>query len=139
MNHYQPIFSSIVLNLVSSSVPAGFPSPAEDYVEGKLDLTALLVQHPGATFYVRVQGESMLGDGIHDKDILVVDRSLEARQGDVVIAALHGEFTVKRLMFRLGQPWLVPSHPAHQAVQITADMDSLIWGVVTSVIHQFRR
>lgn len=83
-------------------LPAGFPSPADDYLEGKLDITKHLVKHPAATFYVRVSGDSMLGAGIHCGDLLVVDRSLEAKNGNVVVAVLDGDLTVKRLYKREG-------------------------------------
>ena len=87
----------MAITLFSGKVAAGFPSPADDYVEKNLDLNELLVQKPAATFFVRAQGESMLGAGIHPNDILVVDRSIEAVPGKIVICALNGELTVKRL------------------------------------------
>ena len=86
--------NSLSLPLYSSKVPAGFPSPADDHMEGKLDLNTYLVKHPTATFFVKASGDSMVGAGIHDGDILVVDRSLEPRQGQVVIAAIDGQLTV---------------------------------------------
>lgn len=134
-----PILSGGTLPLAASQIPAGFPSPADDYVEDNLDLAQHLVQHPNATFYVRVIGESMVGAGIQSGDILVVDRSLDARDGDVVVAAVNGEFTVKRLRYRLGQPWLTPANPAFKPMLITEDMDTVIWGVVTASVHQYRK
>jgi DNA polymerase V len=136
---YNPAQANTLAPLAATPVPAGFPSPADDYVEEHLDLAQHLIQHPNATFYVRVTGESMNGAGIQDGDILVVDRSLDARDGDVVVAAVNGEFTVKRLRYRLGQPWLVPANPAYKAIMISEDMETQIWGVVTSVVHQYRR
>ena len=126
------------LPLVGNRVTAGFPSPADDYIEDKLDLNEHLVAHPSATFYVRVSGESMVNAGIQDGDTLVVDRSIKAEHNDVVIATLNGEFTVKRLIYRQGIPWLLPCNPAFKEIQITDDMEAVIWGVVTSVIHKFR-
>jgi len=126
------------LPLVGNPVAAGFPSPADDYIEDKLDLNEHLVAHPNATFYVRVSGESMTQAGIQDGDTLVVDRSLDANANDIVIATVNAEFTVKRLVYRQGKPWLQASNPAYPDIQITEDMDAIIWGVVTSAIHQFR-
>ena len=126
------------LPLVGNPVAAGFPSPADDYIEDKLDLNEHLVAHPNATFYVRVSGESMTQAGIQDGDTLIVDRSLNANPNDIVIATVNGEFTVKRLVYRRNKPWLQAGNPAYPDIQITEDMDAIIWGVVSSVIHSFR-
>ncbi|WP_262965969.1 LexA family protein [Methylobacter psychrophilus] len=123
------------LPLFSGKVAAGFPSPADDYVEKNLDLNELLVQKPAATFFVRAQGESMLGAGIHPNDILVVDRSIEAVPGKIVICALDGELTVKRLERANGQWQLKAENPAYADIVIHDDLDMVIWGVVTNVIH----
>jgi len=123
------------LPLFSGKVAAGFPSPADDYVEKNLDLNELLVQKPAATFFVRAQGESMLGAGIHPNDILVVDRSLEAVPGKIVICALNGELTVKRLALEKGQWQLNAENPAYATIVIDDEFDLVIWGVVTNVIH----
>jgi len=116
-------------------LPAGFPSPADDYLEGKLDINKHLVKHPAATFYVRVSGDSMLGAGIHCGDLLVVDRSLEAKNGNVVVAVLDGDLTVKRLYKRDGVIRLMPENPQYQPIEIAEGQSFEIWGVVTSVIH----
>ena len=129
---------ALPLPLVATRVKAGFPSPADDYIEERLDLNEKLVEHPGATFFVRVSGESMLNAGIRDGDTLVVDRSLEARNDDIVIAVIDNEFTVKRLVYRATRPWLIPCNPEFSEIELSEDMDTIIWGVVTSVIHQFR-
>ena len=123
------------LPLFSGKVAAGFPSPADDYVEKSLDLNELLVQKPAATFFVRAQGESMLGAGIHPKDILVVDRSLEPVPGKIVICALNGELTVKRLERHNGQWQLKAENPAYADIIIHEELELVIWGVVTNVIH----
>ena len=124
------------LPLFSGKVSAGFPSPADDYIEKTLDLNDLLVQKPAATYFVRAQGESMLGAGIHPNDILVVDRSLEPVPGRIVICALNGELVVKRLK-RLGGQWVLGSeNPAYKDIVLREEMDTVIWGVVTNVIHQ---
>lgn len=119
-------------------VPAGFPSPAEDYAEGLLDLNDFLVEHEAATFFIRVQGHSMTGAGILDGDILSVDRSLEARHGDVVLAVLEGELTVKVLEKTRGQIRLVPRHPDYAPIEFGPDRELILWGVVTGVVRKLR-
>ena len=127
--------SSYDLPLYNSKVPAGFPSPADDYVDIKLDLNSYLIKRPAATFLVRVSGDSMIGAGIYDDDILVVDRSLEPKHGKIVIAAIEGQLTVKRLHRKGGRVMLMPENDKHVPIDIT-DHDSIhIWGVVTNVIH----
>ena len=116
-------------------VKAGFPSPADDYVEGRLDLNAYLVKHPAATFFVRVAGDSMIGAGIHPDDILVVDRSLEPVDKRVVIAVVDGELTVKRLRIMKDRIVLMAENDAYPPLEIHPDMNFEIWGVVTTVIH----
>ena len=126
---------ALPLPLFSGKVAAGFPSPADDYVEKSLDLNELLVQKPAATFFVRAQGESMLGAGIHPNDILVMDRSLEPVPGKIVICALNGELTVKRLERGNGQWQLKAENPAYADIIIHEELELVIWGVVTNVIH----
>lgn len=116
-------------------MPAGFPSPADDYVERTLDLNEYLVEHPAATYFVRVSGESMTGAGIHDGDVLVVDRSVEPRPGRVVVAAVDGEFTVKRLVRREGAWLLEAEHPDYPPIIIGECTEFEVWGVVRHVIH----
>ena len=125
----------LALPLFASRVPAGFPSPADDYIDQKLDLNTHLIEHPAATFFTRVSGHSMRDAGIHDGDLLVVDRALEPQDGRIVIAAVNGELTVKRLRIRKGQVWLMPEHPDYKPLLITEGLDCVIWGVVTRVIH----
>lgn len=117
------------------SVSAGFPSPAEDYVEKNLDLNELLIAHPAATFFVRVEGESMAGAQIHTGDILVVDRALSPANGSIVIAVLNGEFTVKRVQIKGKRLFLVPENPAFTPIEVVKEADFQVWGVVTYVIH----
>lgn len=124
--------------LFLNPVQAGFPSPAEDYLERKLDLNEHLVERPSATFFVRVEGDSMLGAGIHKGDILIVDRSLEPISGRIVIAFLNGEFTVKRLKIDGEKISLLPENPKYPPMEIRPDSDFLVWGVVTYVIHDAR-
>lgn len=118
-----------------ASVAAGFPSPADDYVEKRLDLNELLINKPASTFFVRAEGESMLGAGIHPGDILVVDRSVHAATGKVVVCALDGELTVKRLRSKEGKLVLAPENPDYPDIPLKEGVDMVIWGVVTSVIH----
>jgi DNA polymerase V len=131
-------FPRLPIPLYLDSVPAGFPSPAQDYVERALDLNELLVKRPAATYFVRAQGDSMIEAGIHPSDILVVDRSLEARHGDIVIAALNGELTVKRLETR-PQARLVPMNSAYAPIDIPEEADLELFGVVTNVVHSLRQ
>jgi len=118
-----------------AAVTAGFPSPADDYIEKRLDLNELLINKPAATFFVRAEGESMLGAGIHPDDILVVDRSIHAGVGKIVVCALDGELTVKRLRSKEGKLVLAPENPDYPDIPIKEEVDMVIWGVVTSVIH----
>jgi DNA polymerase V len=123
------------LPLFSGKVAAGFPSPADDFVEKSLDLNELMVKYPAATFFVRADGDSMIGAGIHSNDILVVDRSLRPTSGKVVICALNGELTVKRLKTQKGRMVLTAENPDYMDIVINPDMDAVIWGIVTHVIH----
>ncbi len=123
------------LPLFISKVAAGFPSPADDYVEKTLDLEELLIQKPAATFFVRAQGDSMLGAGIHPNDILVVDRSREPMPDKIVICAVNGELTVKRLIVADGQWRLKAENPAYPDIPLTEDLETVFWGTVTNVIH----
>jgi DNA polymerase V len=128
--------TSYRLPLYASTVRAGFPSPADDYIEMHLDLNTHLIKHPAATFFVTASGDSMTGAGIASGDMLVVDRSLEATHGKIVIAAINGELTVKRLSRVAGTVQLLPENNKYQPIEISADEDLVIWGVVTHVIHQ---
>jgi len=118
--------------LFSAPVPAGFPSPADDHLEGSLDIRALLVRRPAATFFCRAQGPSMREAGIQDGDLLVVDRSVEPHSGDVVVAALDGGLTVKRLLRAADGRWvLAPDNSDFAPIPIDPAEGARIWGVVT--------
>ncbi|MFL6229989.1 MAG: LexA family protein, partial [Pyrinomonadaceae bacterium] len=119
------------------SVPAGFPSPAGDYVEREIDLNDWLITNRLATYIVRVEGDSMAGE-IHSGDRLIVDRSLEPRHGDVVVACINGEMTIKRLMAEGGRFLLVADNPAYPPIEVDGEQELLIWGVVTNSIHRLR-
>ncbi len=129
------IESEVGLPLVGSFVAAGFPSPADDYVEKNLDLNEYLIRNPSATFFVRVAGDSMTGAGIHHGDILIVDRSLDAEPGRVVIAVLEGEMLVKRLRRIRGVPVLFAENANEPPLRISSESEFSIWGVVTYVVH----
>ena len=122
--------------LFLSGVSAGFPSPADDYLDRKLDLNEHLIKNPAATFFVRVAGDSMTGAGINDDDILVVDRSLEPMNNSIVIAVVNGELAVKRLLKKNGHCHLVAENPHYPPLEINADTPLEIWGVVTYAIHR---
>ena len=118
-------------------VPAGFPSPASDHVEREIDLNDWLISNRLATYIVRVEGDSMTGE-IHSGDRLIVDRSLEPRHGDVVIACVDGEMTVKRLMVEDGKRLLVSDNPDYPPIELDGEQELIIWGVATNSIHRLR-
>ena len=122
--------------LFLAEISAGFPSPAEDYIDKRLDLNELLIEHPSATFFLRVDGNSMIEAGIHSEDILIVDRALEPIEGKIVIAVLNGELTVKRIQRMNGKLYLVAENPDFKPIEITEETDLSIWGVVTCAIHK---
>ncbi|HSA13975.1 MAG TPA: translesion error-prone DNA polymerase V autoproteolytic subunit [Spirochaetota bacterium] len=126
------------LPLFVARIPAGFPSPADDYIDCALDLNELLVRHPAATFFVRVSGDSMTGAGIFSGDILVVDRAEQAAHNSIVIAELDGELTVKRLVREGSALYLFPENPAYRPIQVTGDTAFSVWGVVVHVIRSLR-
>ena len=138
LGDYKPI-SILKIPLFLERVSAGFPSPAEDYIEKTLDLNELCIQHPAATFFVRVQGESMTEAGIFPGDVLVVDRSLQARHGDIIIASLETEMTVKQLHLSPPPARLLPRNPCYKAIVIGDDMVLEVFGVVTNVVRSFNR
>ncbi len=123
--------------LMSVSVVAGFPSPAEQYVERPLDLNELLVARPAATYFVRAEGDSMLGAGIRSGDLLVVDRSLEPADGSIVIADVDGDFTVKTFRRDAQGVRLEAANPAFRPIRFSGEMELRVFGVVTAVIHRF--
>ena len=132
---FRPGMSEAALPVFIARIAAGFPSPAADYEEQKLDLNKYLIQNPAATFFVRVSGDSMVGAGIHDGDLLIVDRSKEPKNGNVIIAVLNGQLTVKRLRIRRGKLSLEPENENYPVQPITEGMEFEVWGVVTNVIH----
>lgn len=133
LNTQSPTYA---LPVYSSKVQAGFPSPGDDYIDRYLDLNQQLIKHPAATFIVTANGDSMTDAGIYSGDMLIVDKSLEAQHGKIVIAALNGELTVKRLSKVGGRIQLLPENSRYRPIDITDEQDLVIWGVVTYVIHR---
>jgi DNA polymerase V len=121
-----------------SRVPAGFPSPADDYLESELDLNELLIQHPAATFFVRLAGDSMVNAGLFDGDILVVDRAEPASHGRIVVAVIDGDMTVKRLYSQGARVELRPENPAYTPIVFDEGRELVIWGVVIGSVRQFK-
>lgn len=130
--------SVLQLPFYVSQVSAGFPSPASDYIESTLDLNELCIQHPAATYFVRVQGDSMVDAGIEEGDVLVVDRSLQATQDDIVIAGWNGELTCKRLQLK-PFPQLLACNPAYAPLTVPEGEMLDVFGVVVSVVRNLRR
>jgi DNA polymerase V len=130
--------SSDNIPLFLSLVHAGFPSPADDYVDKALNLHELGIAHPATTYFVRVQGESMVKAEICERDLLVVDRAVDPVNGSSIVASLNGEFTVKRLRKMQGGVYLLPENPLFKPIKIIEEMDFQVFGVVTYIIHKTR-
>lgn len=129
--------NKLALPLFSNSVQAGFPSPADDHVEKRLDLNDYLIKQADATFFVRIVGDSMIDAGIFEGDIAVVDRARLASLGDTVLAVIDGEFTIKVFHSENGKPVLLPANPAFSPIKIKEGMNFEIWGVVTGTVRKF--
>lgn len=125
-----------ILPFASSTIRAGFPSPADDFIENRVDIFEKIVKHPASTFLVRVKGDSMNGKGIQEGDILVVDKSLSPQNNSVVIAYLDGEFTVKRFQKEGKNIVLYPANDNYKPIHIKNEDDFIVWGIVTFVIHE---
>ena len=128
----EPLFISVS----DSPVHAGFPSPAENIIENKLDLNKLLVKNPSSTFFAKVRGESMIDDGVDDSDILVIDKSVTPYDGAIAVCYLDGEFTLKRVRFMDGFILLVPSNSKFKSIKVDKDNEFLVWGVVRYIIKK---
>ena len=131
-----PIDSKLELPLYESCIPAGFPSPAQEYLGDTMDLNDYLIKNPTASFFAKVEGESMIDAGIYAGDLVVVDRSITASNGNIVIAAVNNEFTIKRLSTKDGIK-LMPENPDYQPIVMSGENELVIWGVVTSLIRKF--
>ena len=129
----EPVF----LPLAFCSVSAGFPSPADDHIEKAIDLSEWLVKNEVATFIMRVRGDSM-DNAIHDGDRVIIDRSIDPKSTDIVVACLDGEMLVKRFVQRGERVFLVAENPQYSEIEITGESELVIWGVVTHCIHSFK-
>ncbi len=119
-----------------TGISAGFPSPADDFKQQRISLDKELIKNKEATFFARVSGQSMIGAGLDDSDLLVIDRSLEPQHNKIAVCFLDGEFTVKRLKVKHDGIWLQPENPEYEPIKITKENDFVIWGIVTNVIKK---
>ncbi len=117
-------------------ISAGFPSPADDFIQQRISLDKTLIRNQEATFFARVSGQSMIDAGIDDKDLLVIDRSLTPENNKIAVCFIDGEFTVKRLRVENGKVWLKPENPNYPIIEITEENNFLVWGIVTNVIKK---
>ena len=137
LDFFTPDLTTLLeLPLAGTAIAAGFPSPAEEYLDLALDLNKELIKHPAATFYARVKGNSMVDAGIQDGDLLVIDKALEPREGAIAVCFLDGELTVKRLAVREEGVFLMPANDEFKPISITEDNEFLVWGIVAYVIHK---
>ncbi|MEE4197184.1 MAG: translesion error-prone DNA polymerase V autoproteolytic subunit [Bacteroidales bacterium] len=135
--HIPDTRTTVELPFAATAIPAGFPSPADDYLEPSLDLNKKLIKNPGATFFAQVVGSSMQNAGIHDGDIVVIDKSLPPQNNSILVCSIDGEFTLKRFKKADDQTgYLMPDNPAYDPIKVTRDNQLIIWGVVTYTIHK---
>ncbi len=137
--HSIDISTSLPLQYADEGIRAGFPSPAQDYMEQAIDLNKEIIKHPASTFYGRVVGDSMRDENIEEGDILVIDKSLELMDDDLAVCFIDGEFTVKRVRLETDAAWLIPANPDYPRIKVTADNDFIVWGIVTYTIKKNRR
>lgn len=137
--HSIDVSTSLPLQYADEGIQAGFPSPAQDYMEQAIDLNKEIVKNPASTFYGRVVGDSMRDEGIEDGDILVIDKSLELMDNDLAVCCINGEFTVKRVKLEKDYALLVPSNPDYQPIKVTKDDEFTIWGIVMYTVKKNRR
>lgn len=130
--------SELPLPIADEGIRAGFPSPAQDFMDLSIDLNKELVRHPSSTFYGRVRGDSMHDAGVTDGDILVIDKSLEPHDGDMAVCFVDGDFTIKYIRIEKDIVWLIPANKKYEPIKITGDNDFLIWGIVTYSIKKQR-
>jgi DNA polymerase V len=124
------------LPFVNQGISAGFPSPADDFLDIKIDLNREFIKNPNSTFYARVRGQSMVGAGLNNGDLLIIDRSLEPKNDKIAVCFVDGEFTVKRIKKEKDTVWLIPENEKYAPIQVTADNEFVIWGMVTTVIKK---
>jgi len=134
---YTADFSTVEpLPFADEGVRAGFPSPAQDYMSDSIDLNRDIIRHGDSTFYARAAGDSMIDAGVNDGDILVIDRSLSPRNGDMAVCCVEGEFTLKYIELHEDHVVLQPANPAYQPIVVSLEEEFVVWGVVTYVIHK---
>lgn len=136
---YIDISTELPLPLADEGIKAGFPSPAQDYMDVSIDLNKELVKHPSTTFYGRVKGDSMIDANVFDGDILVIDKSLEPQSNDMAVCFIDGEFTLKFIEIHDDIVCLIPANPSYPTMKITSDHELIIWGIVTYVIHKAQK
>ncbi|MEI6691771.1 MAG: translesion error-prone DNA polymerase V autoproteolytic subunit [Chlorobium sp.] len=139
LDFFTPDYTTpLELPFAGAAIAAGFPSPAEEYVEISLDLNKELIKHPAATFYARVKGNSMVDAGIEDGDLLIIDKALEPKDGDVAVCFLDGEFTLKRLCVKDDGVYLMPANAEFKPIRISEENDFLVWGILSYIVHKPR-
>ncbi|MEY2869214.1 MAG: hypothetical protein RIR01_1697 [Bacteroidota bacterium] len=137
LSFYKPDFESeLRIPFIPDGVSAGFPSPGADFIENNIDLNKELSENPLATFYIKVKGNSMIDAGIEDKDVLIVDRSIEPQDNKIVICYIDGEFTVKRIKLEKDCLYLMPENSNYSPIKVTEENELIIWGIVTYVIKK---
>jgi|TARA_B110000967_G_scaffold137157_1_gene140062 DNA polymerase V len=138
LEFYRPNYDTTLdLPFVDGGISAGFPSPADDFLDINIDLNKHLIKNPSTTFYGRVRGNSMIDAGIHDGDLLVIDKSLEPQSDKIAVCFIDGEFTVKRIQIEKDTVWLIAENKDYQPIKVTKENELLIWGIVTNVIKYF--
>nr|BFF36926.1 translesion error-prone DNA polymerase V autoproteolytic subunit [Tenacibaculum mesophilum] len=128
--------SELELPFVVNGISAGFPSPADDFLDINIDLNKYLIKNPSTTFYGRVRGDSMINAGMHDGDLLIIDKSLEPKNDKIAVCFVDGEFTVKRIKIENNIVWLIAENENYKPIKVTQENDFIIWGIVTNVIKQ---
>ena len=131
------IDTALQLPLVDGGIRAGFPSPAQDFIDLAIDLNKELIHNPSSTFYGRVNGESMKDLGINDGDLLIIDKSLEPKSGKIAVCCLDGEFTLKKIKFDKKNCWLIPANDKYETIKVSSENNFIVWGIVIHVIKSF--
>lgn len=129
--------TELKIPLADGGIKAGFPSPAQDFMDSAIDLNKELIQNPSSTFFGRVNGDSMQDMGIHDGDLLVIDKSLEIRSGKIAVCYIDGEFTLKKIKIEKDCCWLIPANEKYQPIRVTEENEFLVWGILVHVIKSF--
>lgn len=130
-------YTKCIIPFFNSGISAGFPSPADDHLEDRIDLNRELIKHKDATFFGRVEGDSMKNAGIEHGDLLIIDKSLEPRNGKIAVCFIDGEFTVKRIKVENEVVWLIAENEKYKPIKVTKDNDLVIWGIVVHVIKSY--